>query len=760
MASFIIISAEERTHSLVDSIVACCPPNEHILASPGKIIKNPDDDSFTYKYTIVGATDDDQERETTTLQNLLAQQFAFITGADPLPDGTLLNVFFLQNPLTEEEAGLERGWIEEIRSTYGFGDGQFTNFRLWRILLTFDPKHPQDIAKGIKKENINQIITDHRNNKTRFRQDLLYFSAQNTQGGAVFRDRNDYNLLMPRLLFDFILLAIDSNINIDPYIAPAYVNTNCFSIGYAERMYYLEDVIRFFKLADRRALLEQVMNGKDAAIDKEDKEAMDIEQCPFGLNQRKERLSQIYESIDYSEDIDSHEKTADWKIDDCIKKLYDAFNQKHDKEKGEVLHPKEEDIKTEIEDLNAKLTSAAEEDKEGLQKAIELKQKELERLRADFAKNHPDPISRKDIYKLKEKHHSEEALHPEEFNEEKAEEVENKLIEKYCALIEEAKSKEFDNFVQTLDTAATPTIPASSNIQPQTSEQNSGCFPFSWLFGNGGRDEDAGEQQQAAVPPPAPAAPSLSETVKTLIKTCQCKEKWKEFQGRCKQEDEKLQETYNDYNDFKPTTHSHHPEASLIDVERLKLEYEKIKEGHINDIINKWTATDNRTLQSLLELAEKEAEDYAKCNYTAVDWGEPYPFVKTCLSDNNTQNLKRYSLPFAYYNIRGGAAPIDTTKCLYSDNQHWITPATGSETHTPGIVSKICMFQFLAMNKAIIDSICANNEPVPFPIADTGHMPPPSAGASTDRQATDAEVTNTSPAADGEAPVMDWGGEE
>lgn len=754
MTSFIIISAEERTHSLVDSIVACCPPNADILASPGKIIKDADADTFTYNYKIVGAAGGGVDNQGTFLQNLLAQQFASITGAAPLPTGTLLNVFFLQNPLTEEEADYERCWIKEIRNTYGEGVGQFTNFRLWRILLTFDPEHPQDIHNGVDKECINDIITNHRNNLTQFKQDLLYLSAQNTQGGAVFRDLDDYNLLMPRLLCDFILLASDTTINIDPYIAPAHVNSNCFSIGYAERMYYPKDIVRFFKLADRRAVLERVMNGEDTAVGIVDKEAMDIEQYPFGLNKRIKRLQSIYKNVPYSEDIDSNNNTADWIIDNCIKKLHNAFEQKHNKEREEVLRPQEEAIETDIESQKAQLTTAAEEDKENLQKEIKQKQNELERLKYDFEKKRPTPISRKKIYELIQTHEERHELHPETFDHEKAKKEEDELIEKYIALIQEAQSEEFEEFVTTLELTAPPAAPTTSDVQPQTSKQNSGCFPFSWLFGNGGEDEDATEQEQAASPPPAPATPSLVETVETLIKICQCKERWKEFEGHCKQEGEKLKTANKEYDDFKPTTHSHHPETSLIDVENLKHEYDNIMDDHINDIINQWQGTTEKTLQSLLELADKEAEDYAKRNYTKLQWEEPYPFVTTNLAGDNTQNLKRYSLPFAYYNTTDEAAPSNITECLYSDNSNWIAPASGNEIRTPCIASKICMFQFLAMDEAIINSICANAEPMHPPIENIDFPPLQPAKADTDD-------TNTPPAAaDGEAPVMDWGGEE
>ena len=101
MAAFIVISADNRLHYLVDGIEKCRPLNPDVTAeiSTGKISKT--ENGYVYNYTIHGEGSSDDKAK--PFSELLSNQLAAFRLAFAIPHDELVNIFFLENPLTEEE---------------------------------------------------------------------------------------------------------------------------------------------------------------------------------------------------------------------------------------------------------------------------------------------------------------------------------------------------------------------------------------------------------------------------------------------------------------------------------------------------------------------------------------------------------------------------------------------------------------------------------------------------------------------------------
>ena len=101
MASFIVISTNNRLHYLVDSIRKCCPLNPDITTniSTGKIIKS--EQGFAYEYTIRG--EDIKSGQSQELDFWLTNQIAQFRLVNSISNDNLVNIFLLENPITDTD---------------------------------------------------------------------------------------------------------------------------------------------------------------------------------------------------------------------------------------------------------------------------------------------------------------------------------------------------------------------------------------------------------------------------------------------------------------------------------------------------------------------------------------------------------------------------------------------------------------------------------------------------------------------------------
>ena len=96
MAVFIVISADDRLHYLVDGIKKCHSLNpDDASFYTGKIIKT--EKGYIYDYTISGLGD--SKKSADSFRNMLLNQLAQIRSEYSISVNDLVNIFFLENPL-------------------------------------------------------------------------------------------------------------------------------------------------------------------------------------------------------------------------------------------------------------------------------------------------------------------------------------------------------------------------------------------------------------------------------------------------------------------------------------------------------------------------------------------------------------------------------------------------------------------------------------------------------------------------------------
>lgn len=161
MAAFIVISAENRLHYIVDGIEKSRPLNPGISAeiSTGKILKA-DDGGYIYEYTIHGESTKSEKEK--SLSSILSNQLAAFRLAYTIPENQLVNIFFLENPLTEKDLDESESWIDEFNKVYKAGTGNDTDFCVFRVVFTYDHNCPCDISSKVDRKVLKRLIDSHK----------------------------------------------------------------------------------------------------------------------------------------------------------------------------------------------------------------------------------------------------------------------------------------------------------------------------------------------------------------------------------------------------------------------------------------------------------------------------------------------------------------------------------------------------------------------------------------------------------------------
>lgn len=322
MSDFIVISLKERLNWIVDAIKENLPlnPNVTVNFSYGKI-KKKDKDRYSYEYLSYSSSSISQNEkpreEADTPSNLFNNQIGQFIAIANLGE-TNLNVFCLDNPLQEEDV-VESNWLlDELRALYD--SKRQTNFQVIRIVFSYDLSRPENLNQQGSTRLLKEILrtSNPEFNKGSSQNDLIirtcYIDNQNQFGAAIALDKTHHDLLIPRMLGDFMMLLSHPNDRYNTFSAITGT-TDVFSLGYAESMYFFNDIKRFYELSHKKKVLEKVNND----INEDD--SLNYDKKPFGLKNRVSRLEGKFDDVSFSEDCANFPDSADYRVDEIIKSL-------------------------------------------------------------------------------------------------------------------------------------------------------------------------------------------------------------------------------------------------------------------------------------------------------------------------------------------------------------------------------------------------------------------------------------------------------
>lgn len=727
MAAFIVISADNRLHYIVDGIEKCHPLNPSVSAeiSTGKIKKS--ESGYTYEYTIHG--EDNKVEEVKSFSNLLSNQLAAFRLAYAISENQLVNIFFLENPLTEADLDESESWINEFNEVYNSGTGNDTDFCLFRVVFTYDHKNPCDISTRNNQRVLKRLLDSHKEAvscnigdcaKSAFERYIFYIDNQKSDSAALCLRKDEHDLKMPRFLIDFMMLVSDEHdkYNIINAINPAAITTRCFSVGFAESMYYYPDVERYFNIADIRDLNWAMLSSTDDRPTESGKNVMDVEKNPFGLYERKNRLNALYQDIPFSEDITYYENTADYKIDKYISQLKN-FLQKERQQEYEDFMSSEEVVclKKSIECLSDKIDNTKPTEDEStedfenrirqLVKERQEKEAEYNKIISDFEPHCPEYTNRKEI-----------CLDLSVVDEDDTIIIDTKKRQ-YNGLVEFAKSRQFLDFVkkETLADAKFEEDYQQEVAITNDTEQKLGClsFLFFWkknkVTGLQGYSVDSSIQAQSEFSP--------QDMIKGINEQLILKKTFRQFVEDVESVEADYKAGKKECEDFKLTEHENHY-FPIIDLSELRKEQQRTSNERRNSCITEWRAQSKPTKSSLFDLIRKRTSEYTSKTFPYVNWDHPYSFVRDITSDGNLavicNQLQKRAAPIVNYNLTTALKSDTITRILFSDRPKFSSEIldirnklqngpsiTGVESKH--ISSKICMLQFLPMDDDILGNL-------------------------------------------------------
>lgn len=723
MAAFIVISANNRLHYLVDGIEKCRPLNPNVVTdiSTGIIIKS-DNGSYTYEYKIHGEGNKDGIAK--SLNVLLSNQLAAFRLAHSIPKDQLVNIFFLENPLSETDYEESESWIEEFDKVYDNGKGSDTAFCLYRIIFSYCHDRPSDVCSQINRQVLQQIIKQHRNNQSdgdKFQRYIFYVDNQKSDAAATCLSKEDHDLKMPRFLLDFMMLTSNHQ---DAYSILNSINgqTNnikFFSVGFGESMYYFPDVVEYYCHADKRDLYSKYINDEDETGDDISKRAMDVEKFPFGLKKRVSRLGKIYGDVLFNVNIDSFKNTADWIIDNKIVELKEYIDKEREQESEAFLNSEEiirrkERITQLGHDVNL-IEKADDESEEDFKKRLsefklmeETEEKELQRIIEEFEPECPYFIDRKTIYTdlcvIK--------------NEEENEEKTNKLRHHYINLLNFVLSEKFLKFVREQkakdESLSTPKEVEKDPLSTGYGHNNNpGCLGR-LMFWKKSETLISTPQEEVA---PIPIKQNPVDSIIKISEQKKLKDSYKKFKLEVNSVQNIFEKEKIFCENFKLKSHTNHY-FPLICLEKLREQQIIDFNSRIVDIIKEWREKDSATKTMLDSLNSERSNSYTK-KYSFIDWVDPFPFIET-LSISRLpiicNELQKKAAPFVNYNLTQGLKENRIVRALFSDRPSFKEEFTqmksklnnGNEISvfiSSHIASKICFMEFLPMDDDVVNNL-------------------------------------------------------
>ena len=715
MSAFIVISVKDTLNWIVDGIKDCRPHNPEVVTylSTGKI-KKEGEDKYLYEYTTYskhaggGNADNTLSRtvESDIPRNLFSNQIAqFLNVCEN--EGEQINIFLVDNPITDEDFEQSSWLVDEIRAVYE--SHKATNFQLVRVLFSYEIEKPADVNRQASKMILKQLTKMNLDDSDDFLTRILYIDNQNRSGAAMCLNKDEHDIMIPRMLCDLMMLLSNKD---DSYNVSAAISgqTRMFAVGYSECMYYHDDVFKYYDLAGRRDLLDFLLDTIN------DEESLDFNRYPIGLEDRLRRLEPLYAEVPYKVDISTCPKSIDKAIDDIIVSFKDdiinirqeALDAATIKDAAETKAKLIEHLKANNlipddvsdEDLEEQYLSIAEEahidiDDFTVTKAVEQARQE-----------YPEYIDRHQIY--------EEFLVEDEEGEDFEGTDLDANIHAYTRLIKYVQTGQFKKYVRAqCDKIVEEPGTSSSDIQVKAKKP---CF-FKRLFCRkkvSVPDTDTGAV--AVVAPVSRDWHSLRESIASISEMYSKRKDYYRLKEKVSSMRSELASLNDGIHNFKLTVHCSSVD-NLIDLDKLKEFHKSGRDSRLNKIVEQWNSLDeeSKTYDAFFEeLKEKTKWDVFGFYY--INWSDPFDFIKDIDLPIVCEALRRRSQPFVNTYTLGPNAENLTSYIFYTDNERWQEDLSQkrvtlkddnkvSSTFSHHICSKICMFQFLQMSHELIDGL-------------------------------------------------------
>lgn len=703
MSAFIVISVKESLNWIVDGIKDCRPHNPDVIThmSCGKI-KKKDGNEYLYEYTAYSKHADSGNADTAISKNVgqdtprnifknQIAQFLKVSGND----GSPVNIFLLDNPITEDDFKQSDWLMHEIQSVYF--SHSITTFQLIKVLFSYHIDKPTDVSQQVSKDVLKKQLADFIYNETEGPLTrILYIDNQNCSGAAICLDKQTHDIMLPRMLCDLMMLMSNKN---DTYNTTAAISspTNVFAVGYSECMYYHDDVFRYYRLANDRDMKEYMLEDKNNIV------SLDIEKEPFGIEDRQRRLAPKYERVPYDKDVSLYQESIDKEIDSILCSFEEdivgikeaALKEASEKDKDATEKARREFLESISSEEN---DAAADEDIAAGSEETVLSEEELPNLdnkkgcnllfRIFRREKHPapscttQPIDPRVAHIVKEEETQKvKSAYPdfinreqiyEQYKEDGNESGLNENISAYENLIKFVQSVQFRRFLK---------------------EKLNGL----------------------------PDSPRLWEDIMMRIDSIHVMQEEREDYEKLKIKVIEVKKELDRKNDaiknFRLTTHCTSID-NLIDLDRLRECHNKGKESRIKKVVDSWRKLnkDSQTMESLQEALDEQTK-WDLYNFYYIKWDDQFEFIKQIDLTSVCRRLVKESQPFVnYYYTLTPTEPNNISYYFYTDNEDW-NKAIGngkvdlgnnnkaSSILSTHICSKLCMFQFLQMSKDIIDGL-------------------------------------------------------
>ena len=687
MSAFIVISTSDKLNWIVDGIVKCRPQNPSTLThiATGKICHREDALYYDHTYSVDSTNSSNSAED---LSSLLANQMAQFRRATELQEE--LQIFTLENPIDAENLGCCNMVYEALGEA--IDKRSETNCHITRILFSYDVSDPCNVVKQVLSPVLSNYLTCAQNSK--YATKICYVDNQDRCCAAISTSKEKHNLMLPRMLADLMMLISSGNSAYN--VRNAIVNDqNIFSIGYAECMYYFDDVKRYYEYAYNAEMRNQILNYKN------DENSLDYNQKPLGVSQRVQRLYPIYRDVPFSENISSEiaSKSHDKKIDDIIRSL-----------KEYIIRMKEqamEDAIAKDEQLTIEKRKESEDNGDENFEDI-LVTENQDRVNREY----PDYIDREIVYNqwliVSSADDSFEEVSSCVYN--------RKQYYTLLDFIQKSKFKQYLLSLTSVPTSNNTDNTIDSNNYNAHLENHSGCNIFARFFKKASNQvlEDVIDEttsQESCVP----ISQSILEQIRQIPTLQKEKEQYKALCDFEKKIESELEEYRALKEEFKLTTHASSYD-NLIDKKSLKKTQEESSNIHFSSIIQNWFALEEgkQDLQHLYETMQSEC-DYELEPYHYIHWDSPAPFVKKNIDiERLSQRLLRGSLPLVNTETHRATKENLTSVYYYFDREEWESRIANELIKLPidtmhqlstHIESKYAIFQILQWEEDIINGL-------------------------------------------------------
>lgn len=715
MSAFIVISVKDSLNWIVDGIKDCRPHNPEVVTylSTGKI-KKEGEDKYLYEYTAFskhtgdGNSDNTLSRtvESDIPRNLFTNQIAqFLNVCEN--EGEQINIFLVDNPITDDDFEQSSWLVDEIRAVYE--SHKATNFQLVRVLFSYEIDKPTDVNRQASKMILKQLTKINQDDSDDFLTRILYIDNQNRSGAAMCLNKQEHDIMIPRMLCDLMMLLSNKD---DSYNVSAAISgqTRMFAVGYSECMYYHDDVFRYYELAGRRDLLKYMLETIN------DEESLDFNRYPVGLENRLMRLDSLYSEVPFKVDISTYPQSIDKAIDDIIVSFRDdiisirqvalakATVKDAEETKSKLIgHLKVNDLVPEDvsdEELEERYLSIAEEAQVDIGSftvttAVEQAQKE-----------YPEYIDRHQIYE-------EYLVEDEEGEEFEGIDLEANILA-YNRLIKFIQTGLFKKHVRA-QCEIKDKEPDFISVDSEEKAKKP-CFLKRLFFRKKVSESTAITGVQEPEAQITRDWHSLRNTISSISEMYSKRRDYYRLKEKVNSMRGEVANLNDEIHNFRLTVHCSSVD-NLIDLDKLKEFHQSGRDSRLTKIVEQWNRLDeeSKTYDAFFEEL-KEKTKWEVSDFYYINWSDPFDFIKDIDLPKVCEALKRRSQPFVNTYTLGANAENLTSYIFYTDNERWQEDLSQKRVHLKDdnkvlstfshhICSKICMFQFLQMSHELIEGL-------------------------------------------------------